>query len=100
MEESWRDEMATLNIKNLPDSLYRKLQKRARDGHRFGGPGGIVTSGLTSLEVLVVPYRTGNLTLAAAYESYLSRSRGLRSVNMQLDHLRMAAHLCALHASV
>jgi plasmid stability protein len=26
--------MATLNIKNLPDALYRKLQKRARDGHR------------------------------------------------------------------
>ncbi len=26
--------MATLNVKNLPDSLYRKLQKRARDRRR------------------------------------------------------------------
>jgi plasmid stability protein len=34
MEELWRTEMATLNIKNLSDSLYRKLQKRARDRHR------------------------------------------------------------------
>lgn len=26
--------MATLNVKNLPDALYRKLQKRARQQHR------------------------------------------------------------------
>jgi plasmid stability protein len=26
--------MAILNIKNLPDSLYRKLQKRAKRQHR------------------------------------------------------------------
>jgi plasmid stability protein len=26
--------MATLNVKNLPDALYRKLQKRARQEHR------------------------------------------------------------------
>lgn len=26
--------MATLNVKNLPDSLYRKLQKRAKREHR------------------------------------------------------------------
>ena len=26
--------MATLNIKNLPDGLYRKLQKRAKQRHR------------------------------------------------------------------
>jgi plasmid stability protein len=26
--------MATLNIKNLPDSLYRRLQARARREHR------------------------------------------------------------------
>ena len=26
--------MATLNVKNLPDSLYRKLQKRAKAQHR------------------------------------------------------------------
>jgi plasmid stability protein len=26
--------VATLNVKNLPDGLYRKLQKRARDRRR------------------------------------------------------------------
>ena len=26
--------MATLNVKNLPDALYRKLQRRARERHR------------------------------------------------------------------
>jgi plasmid stability protein len=26
--------VATLNVKNLPDSLYRKLQKRAKREHR------------------------------------------------------------------
>jgi len=26
--------MATLNVKNFPDSLYRKLQKRAKKQHR------------------------------------------------------------------
>ncbi|HEV8232334.1 MAG TPA: Arc family DNA-binding protein [Thermoanaerobaculia bacterium] len=26
--------MATLNVKNLPDPLYRKLQKRAKREHR------------------------------------------------------------------
>jgi plasmid stability protein len=26
--------MATLNVKNLPDPLYRKLQKRAKQQHR------------------------------------------------------------------
>lgn len=31
MEES---ALATLNIKNLPDALYRKLQRRARRQHR------------------------------------------------------------------
>jgi plasmid stability protein len=26
--------MATLNIKNLPDALYRKLRRRAKERHR------------------------------------------------------------------
>jgi plasmid stability protein len=26
--------VATLNVKNLPDSLYRKLQRRAKQQHR------------------------------------------------------------------
>ncbi len=34
MEEEWRNEVATLNVKNLPDALYRKLQARARRQRR------------------------------------------------------------------
>jgi plasmid stability protein len=34
MEELWRKAMATLNVKNLPDGLYRKLQARARRQRR------------------------------------------------------------------
>jgi plasmid stability protein len=26
--------VATLNVKNLPDALYRRLRKRARESHR------------------------------------------------------------------
>ncbi len=33
MEEA-EDAVATLNIKNLPDALYRKLQARAKREHR------------------------------------------------------------------
>lgn len=31
---SRKENMATLNIKNVPDSLYRKLQARAKRGRR------------------------------------------------------------------
>jgi plasmid stability protein len=34
MEEIGRNAVATLNIKNLPDGLYRKLQARARRERR------------------------------------------------------------------
>ena len=34
MEELWRNAIAVLNMKNLPDSLYKKLQARARREHR------------------------------------------------------------------
>jgi plasmid stability protein len=34
MEEFRSNGMAMLNIKNLPDSLYRKLQARAKRQHR------------------------------------------------------------------
>jgi plasmid stability protein len=34
MEEFGRQDMAILNIKNLPDALYRKLQARAKRQHR------------------------------------------------------------------
>ena len=34
MEEFGSNDMAVLNIKNLPDSLYKKLQARAKRHHR------------------------------------------------------------------
>ncbi|MDQ3518395.1 MAG: PIN domain nuclease, partial [Gemmatimonadota bacterium] len=36
----------------------------------------IVTSAVTLLEVLVVPFRTGEVALAGLYEALLTRSRG------------------------
>jgi predicted nucleic acid-binding protein len=55
----------------------------------------IVTSSLTLLEVLVVPYRAGNRSLAERYEALLTRSRGVRLLDLSHDHLRAAAQLRA-----
>jgi predicted nucleic acid-binding protein len=55
----------------------------------------LVTSTLTLLEVLVVPYRAGNIELAERYEAVLTRSRGVRMVDLGRDHLRLAAQLRA-----
>jgi predicted nucleic acid-binding protein len=55
----------------------------------------LVTSVVTLLEVLVVPYRAGNRTLAARYEALLTRSRGVQMVEMSRDQLRAAAQLRA-----
>jgi len=55
----------------------------------------IVVSALTLLEVLVVPYRAGNIELAERYEAVLTRSRGIRMVDLSRDHLRLAAQLRA-----
>ena len=56
----------------------------------------LVTSGLTLLEVLVVPYRAGNYSLAERYEALLTRSRGIRLVDLTRDQLRAAAQLRAV----
>ena len=55
----------------------------------------LVTSALTLLEVLVVPYRAGNRLLAERYEALLTRSRGIRLVDLSRDQLRAAAQLRA-----
>jgi predicted nucleic acid-binding protein len=60
----------------------------------------VVTSSLTLLEVLVVPFRAGNLALADRYEACLSRSRGVRLLDIGRAELRMAAQLRALHPTV
>lgn len=54
-----------------------------------------ITSSLTLLEVLVVPYRAGNLPLAERYEALLTGSRGLRLVDLDRPLLRTAAQLRA-----
>lgn len=56
-----------------------------------------VTSAVTLLEVLVVPYRAGNFELAADYEILLTRSRGLKMVELNTPLLRLAATLRVQH---
>jgi predicted nucleic acid-binding protein len=55
----------------------------------------LITSAVTLLEVLVVPYRAGNRMLAERYEALLTRSRGVRLVDLSRDQLRAAAQLRA-----
>ena len=55
----------------------------------------LVTSALTLLEMLVVPYRAGHRQLAERYEALLTRSRGVRLVDVTRDQLRAAAQLRA-----
>lgn len=55
----------------------------------------IVVSALALLEVLVVPYRAGNVRLAERYEALLTRSRGVRMIDLSRDLLRVAAQLRA-----
>lgn len=57
----------------------------------------LVTSAVTLLEVLVVPYRAGNLPLAARYEALLTRGRGLRLIDVDRAQIRAAAQLRALY---
>ena len=47
----------------------------------------LLTSALTLLEVLVVPYRSGDHLLADRYESILTRSRGVRMQDISRKHL-------------
>ena len=70
----------------LIDPLFRE----ADDGTRK-----LVTSALTLLEVLVVPLRTGNRSVADRYEALLTHSRGIRLVDLTRDQLRAAAQLRA-----
>ena len=57
----------------------------------------IVTSAITLLEVLVVPYRAGNLPVATRYEALLTRSRGVRLIELDRAQLRATAQLRAVY---
>lgn len=54
-----------------------------------------VTSSLTFLETLVVPYRVGNGPLGERYEALLTGSRGIRMLDLDRPLLRAAAQLRA-----
>jgi predicted nucleic acid-binding protein len=60
----------------------------------------LVVSALSLLEVLVVPYRAGDAALAQRYEAVLTRSRGVRMIDLTRDHLRLAAKLRAATGAV
>ncbi len=70
--------------------LITPLFRQADRGRRQ-----LVTSALTLLEVLVVPYRAGHRQLAEQYEALLTRSRGVRLVDLSREQLRAAAQLRA-----
>lgn len=69
------------------DPLFKEADRGARE---------LVTSALTLLEVLVIPYRAGHRVLASQYEALLTRGRGIRLVDLTRDQLRAAAQLGAL----
>jgi predicted nucleic acid-binding protein len=52
-----------------------------------------ITSGVTLLETLVIPYRSGNTALASRYEALLTRSRGIHFIDLDRPLLRSAALL-------
>jgi predicted nucleic acid-binding protein len=76
------------NRRYLP--LVARLFEEADSGKRE-----LVTSAVTLLEVLVVPYRAGDVQLATRYEVLLTRSRGVHLVDVTRDQLRAAAQLRA-----
>ena len=67
------------------------LLEQADQGRRT-----LITSALTLLEVLVVPYRKLDVRLARRYETLLTRSRGVRLVDVTHEQLRVAAQLRAV----
>jgi predicted nucleic acid-binding protein len=71
-------------------SMIVPLFREADQGKRS-----LVSSAITLLEVLVVPYRAGHRALADRYEALLTRSRGIRLIAADLDQLRAAAQLRA-----
>jgi predicted nucleic acid-binding protein len=60
----------------------------------------LVTSGVTLLEVLVRPYRAGNIPLAARYESLLTGSKGVDLKEIDRSQLRTAAQIRAVSPGV
>ena len=70
----------------LVEPLFREVNEGRKE---------LVASALTLLEVLVVPYRSGDHLLAGRYEALLTQSRGVHVADISRDHLRAAAQLRA-----
>lgn len=70
--------------------LVEPIFRAADEGRRQ-----VVTSALTLLEVLVIPYRAGNEAVARRYEALLRRGRGIRIADITREQLRSAAQLRA-----
>ncbi len=70
----------------LVEPLFEQADAGARE---------LITSALTLLEVLVIPYRADDRFLADRYEQLLTRSRGIRVIDLSRDQLRDAAQLRA-----
>jgi predicted nucleic acid-binding protein len=70
--------------------LLQSLLSRIDSGHLTA-----VTSAITLLETLVVPYRSGDVDLAASYEAILTNGRGLTLVPILLPVVRRAAQIRA-----
>jgi len=70
----------------LLDPLFQSVDLGRRE---------ICTSALSLLEVLLVPYRAGTRVLAERYERLLTRSRGVRMIDISHEQLRAAAQLRA-----
>jgi predicted nucleic acid-binding protein len=56
----------------------------------------LVTSALTLTEVLVIPYRNGDIATAERYEALITGSRNLKTVEVDRSILRGAAQLRAV----
>ena len=78
----------TENPRSLAEIL--PLFEEADQGKRV-----LVTSALTLIETVVVPFRAGNRLLASRYEALLTRSRGIQLVPISREQLAAAAHLRA-----
>jgi predicted nucleic acid-binding protein len=66
--------------------LFEEADRQARQ---------LVTSAITLLEVLVVPFRNGDRLLAERYEKLMTTSRGIRVIDVTREQLRAAAQLRA-----
>lgn len=55
-----------------------------------------VTSSVTLLEVLVIPFRFANAALIERYETLLTKSRGLQLIDLDRDFLRSVAQVRAV----